>query len=73
MTLRGRKRAAPKMTERLTVPMKPDMLRAIAAESEAREMPAAEWIRKLIETHFIGAKAAEAEAIASMESKRDTE
>ena len=45
---RGRKRAASRMTERITIPMTPEMLRHVQTAADDLSMPAAEWIRRLI-------------------------
>lgn len=46
---RGRRRTGRKLTERMTIPMTPEMLRAVVMAADALQVPAAEWVRRLIE------------------------
>jgi hypothetical protein len=49
---RGRKRTSRKMTDRLTIPMTPEMLRSVVAAADKLKVPAAEWVRRLIKGEF---------------------
>ena len=59
MRPRGQTRKDRRMSERMTIPMTPEMLRAVRTEGEARNLPAAEWVRRLID-QALGAQAGEA-------------
>lgn len=50
MTKRGRSK--PKLSERLTVPMTPDLLRVVQETAEQRKLPAAEMVRRILEAHL---------------------
>jgi predicted DNA binding CopG/RHH family protein len=62
MTTRGRKRISDKMTERVTVPMTPEMLEAVMTEAAARQMPVAELIRWRLRGYLEPEKAEEGAA-----------
>ena len=51
MATRGVRRSG-KMTERVTIPMTPEMLRALVKEAETRKMPVSELIRWMLKGYL---------------------
>ena len=51
MTARGVKRSG-KMTERVTIPMTPEMLHALIKEADTRKMPVSELIRWMLKGYL---------------------
>ena len=49
---RERKRESQKLSERITIPMTPDLLRLVQEAADMRKLPTAEMVRRILEAHL---------------------